>query len=97
VCFRGPHINHLTPRALDIDAVQAEMIARGIEAKAVIEGPPRRAVPILLRQTSFHALEEAIFFREGEARIRGAHTARFGEIEQRGIALTPHGRERYDA
>ena len=23
VCFKGPHINHLTPRTLDIDAVQA--------------------------------------------------------------------------
>ena len=92
VCFRGPHINHLTPRALDIDATQAEMIARGIKAKAVIEGPPRRAMPILLRQTSFQALEEPIRFRD-EA---GAHTARFGEIEQRGLALTPSGRALYD-
>lgn len=25
VAFRGPHINHLTPRTLDIDAVQARM------------------------------------------------------------------------
>jgi uncharacterized glyoxalase superfamily metalloenzyme YdcJ len=97
VCFRGPHINHLTPRALDIDAVQAEMIARGIKAKAVIEGPPRRAAPILLRQTSFQALEEAILFRDGDATVPGAHTARFGEIEQRGVALTPRGRELYDA
>ncbi|MCW2412525.1 MULTISPECIES: VOC family protein [unclassified Sphingobium] len=97
VCFRGPHINHLTPRALDIDAVQAEMIARGIKAKAVIEGPPRRSVPILLRQTSFQALEEAILFRDGDESVAGVHTARFGEIEQRGIALTPHGRALYDA
>ena len=29
VCFKGPHINHLTPRTLDIDAVQAQMPARG--------------------------------------------------------------------
>jgi len=96
VCFRGPHINHLTPRTLDIDAVQAEMIARGIKAKAVIEGPPRRAAPILLRQTSFQALEEPILFRDGNATVAGAHTARFGEIEQRGVALTPRGRELYD-
>ena len=27
---------------------------------------------------------------------RGTHTARFGEIEQRGIALTPKGRALYD-
>jgi len=97
VCFRGPHINHLTPRTLDIDAAQAEMIARGIRAKAVIEGPPRRTVPILLRQTSFQALEEPILFRSGAAIVAGAHTARFGEIEQRGIALTPRGRDLYDA
>jgi uncharacterized glyoxalase superfamily metalloenzyme YdcJ len=96
VCFRGPHINHLTPRTLDIDAAQAEMIARGIKAKAVIEGPPRRDAPILLRQTSFQALEEAIHFRDGATVVAGAHTARFGEIEQRGIALTPRGRELYD-
>ena len=97
VCFRGPHINHLTPRTLDIDAAQAEMIARGIRAKAVIEGPPRRAVPMLLRQTSFAALEERILFRTGDALVAGAHTARFGEIEQRGVALTPKGRALYDA
>lgn len=96
VCFPGPHINHLTPRALDIDAVQAEMVAQGIKTKAFIEGPPQRQVPILLRQTSFHALEEPIMFREGNAQIPGAHTARFGEIEQRGIALTHKGRALYD-
>jgi uncharacterized glyoxalase superfamily metalloenzyme YdcJ len=96
VCFRGPHINHLTPRTLDIDAAQAEMIARGIKAKTVIEGPPRRDAPILLRQTSFQALEEAIHFRDGDRVVAGAHTARFGEIEQRGIALTPRGRALYD-
>ncbi|TAA06855.1 VOC family protein [Pseudoxanthomonas winnipegensis] len=97
VCFHGPHINHLTPRTLDIDAAQAQMLARGIEAKAVIEGPPPRAVPILLRQTSFKALEEAVSFPNGEAAEAGTHTARFGEIEQRGLALTPKGRALYDA
>lgn len=97
VCFRGPHINHLTPRTLDIDAAQAEMRARGIKAKAVIEGPPLRKTPILLRQTSFAALEEPVRFGDSEARVAGAHRARFGEIEQRGVALTPAGRARYDA
>ena len=50
VCFPGCHINHLTPRTLDIDRVQSLMAEYGIEPKAVIEGPPRRAVPLLLRQ-----------------------------------------------
>ena len=96
VSFRGPHINHLTPRTLDIDKVQARMPARGINPKAVIEGPPTRRCPILLRQTSFKALEEAVAFRDGDAWVEGHHTARFGEIEQRGIALTPKGRALYD-
>ncbi|OEY66391.1 VOC family protein [Marinobacter sp. X15-166B] len=93
VCFRGPHINHLTPRTLDIDEAQRRMPAMGMNPKAVIEGPPRRQSPILLRQTSFKALEEPIRFA-GDA--QGTHTARFGEIEQRGMALTPKGRALYD-
>ena len=93
VSFRGPHINHLTPRTLDIDAAQGAMQARGINAKAVIEGPPPRAVPILLRQTSFKAIEEDVTFPGDQP---GQHTARFGEIEQRGAALTPKGRALYD-
>lgn len=97
VCFRGPHINHLTPRTLDIDAAQAGMLARGLQAKALIEGPPRRAVPILLRQTSFKALEEEVSYPDADGKlVPGSHTARFGEIEQRGLALTPAGRELYD-
>ena len=94
VSFKGPHINHLTPRTLDIDAAQAEMPRRGVAAKDVVEGPPRRRHPILLRQTSFKALEEAIVFA-GDG-TPGAHTARFGEIEQRGAALTSAGRALYD-
>lgn len=93
VCFPGCHINHLTPRTLDIDRVQALMPDAGITPKAIIEGPPRREVPILLRQTSFKALDEAVRFRDAH---HGTHTARFGEIEQRGIALTAKGRELYD-
>ncbi|MEH6641696.1 VOC family protein [Vreelandella glaciei] len=93
VCFRGPHINHLTPRTLDIDEAQRRMPEMGMDPKAVIEGPPLRECPILLRQTSFKALEESIRFA-GDA--EGTHTARFGEIEQRGVALTPKGRALYD-
>ncbi|CAI8730951.1 VOC family protein [Pseudomonas serbica] len=95
VAFKGPHINHLTPRTLDIDIVQAQMPAHGITPKAVIEGPPRRQCPILLRQTSFKALDEPVAFTD-QADTRGSHSARFGEIEQRGAALTPKGRALYD-
>ncbi|WP_027014096.1 2-oxoadipate dioxygenase/decarboxylase HglS [Comamonas composti] len=96
VCFKGPHINHLTPRTLDIDAAQAAMPAHGMHAKEEIEGPPARACPILLRQTSFKALEEAVRFADQGRGEAGSHTARFGEIEQRGVALTPEGRALYD-
>ena len=97
VSFKGPHINHLTPRTLDIDAVQRMMPEKGIAPKAVVEGPPTRRCAILLRQTSFKALSEPVDFRDGDGWRSGVHTARFGEIEQRGIALTPKGRALYDA
>ncbi|MBW4983605.1 VOC family protein [Mameliella sp. CS4] len=97
VSFKGPHINHLTPRTLDIDAAQAEMVAQGLPAKAIVEGPPRRTCPILLRQTAFKALNEAIRFPVDGGWQEGQHTARFGEIEQRGVALTPKGRALYDS
>ena len=97
VSFKGPHINHLTPRTLDIDKVQARMPQGGIAPKAVVEGPPTRKCPILLRQTSFKALEEAVSFAGVDGTWqKGSHTARFGEIEQRGVALTPKGRALYD-
>ncbi len=91
-CFQGPHINHLTPRVLDIDAAQAAMQAQGLPVKTQIEGPPPRRCPILLRQTSFKALSEPVRF----GAEHGEHTARFGEIEQRGVALTDAGRALYD-
>ncbi|AEO60470.1 hypothetical protein MYCTH_2112541 [Thermothelomyces thermophilus ATCC 42464] len=101
VCFPSAHINHLTPRTLDIDAVQAEMIAQGLPAKETIEGPPAgRKCEILLRQTSFKALEERVTFSDEQGSPaggkNGTHTARFGEVEQRGAAVTRKGRELYD-
>ncbi|KAI5478697.1 hypothetical protein MNV49_004724 [Pseudohyphozyma bogoriensis] len=96
VSFPGPHINHLTPCTLDIDYVQDAMISHGIPPKSIIEGP------ILLRQTSFRALEEPVTFPTSTSltnspKITGHHTARFGEIESRGAALTPKGRALFDA
>jgi len=97
VSFKGPHINHLTPRALDIDEVQGLIHTTGAKAKAVIEGPPRRECPILLRQTAFLAIKEPVSFKGGKT-VSGefTHAARFGEIEQRGCALTAKGRDLYD-
>lgn len=94
VSFRGPHINHLTPRTLDIDRVQQLMLEQGIDAKEVIEGPPLRKHAIYLRQTSFHALSEQVtFIGDG---VQGRHKARFGEIESRGQALTRKGARLFD-
>lgn len=97
VSFQGPHMNHLTPRVADIDAAQAMMGEEGLDIKNSIEGPPRRDVPILLRQTAFKALTEAVEFKTETGWETAHHTARFGEIEQRGAALTPKGRALYDA
>lgn len=97
VCFPSAHINHLTPRTLDIDLVQEEMIKQDMPAKERIEGPPRRICLILLRQTSFKALEERVqFYGSDQASVDGTHTARFGEVEQRGAAVRCNGRQLYD-
>jgi uncharacterized glyoxalase superfamily metalloenzyme YdcJ len=43
-------------------------------------------------------LNEPILFPDGAGgHAPGRHLARFGEIEQRGVALTPKGRALYDA
>lgn len=94
-CFKGPHINHLAAPTLDIDAVQRAMRTQGFEPKEIIEGPPRRRCPILLRQTSFKALAEPVAF-QAPGGGQATHTARFGEVEQRGAALTNEGRALYD-
>jgi uncharacterized glyoxalase superfamily metalloenzyme YdcJ len=93
------HINHLTPRVLDIDELYRRMTQRGITMIDTIQGPPRWDGPdVLLRQTSFRALAEPRWFREADGAVtRGSLRVRFGEVESRGIALTPAGRDRYDA
>jgi len=92
------HINHLTPRVLDIDALYERMEARGITMIDAIQGPPRWEGPdVLLRQTSFRALAEPRTFRTPSGEIvEDALRVRFGEVEARGIALTRAGRARYD-
>ncbi|CAH0021251.1 unnamed protein product [Clonostachys rhizophaga] len=95
-CFKTAHINHLTPRTLNISLAHSAMGMEGIAVKDRIEGPPRRACPILLRQTSFLALEEPIKFKAQDQLVSGSHKARFGEIEERGAAVTLAGRQLYD-
>lgn len=92
------HVNHLTPRVLDIDDLYARMSARGIAMIDRIQGPPRWSGPaVLLRQTSFRALAEPRTFTLGDGSVvDGELRVRFGEVEARGIALTPAGRALYD-
>ena len=96
---RTTHINHLTPRVLDIDELYRRMSARGITMIDAIQGPPAWHGPdVLLRQTSFRALAEPRLFREADGTVSdGALRVRFGEVEARGVALTRKGRERYEA
>ncbi len=91
------HLNHLTPRVLDIDELYRRMTARGVEMTPSIQGPPRWDGPdVLLRQTSFRALAEPRSFREADGSVvPGDLKVRFGEVECRGIALTPAGMELY--
>lgn len=93
------HINHLTPRVLDIDELYRRMSARGIAMIDRIQGPPLTTKPaVLLRQTSFRALAEPRAFREADGSVvPGELSVRFGEVEARGVALTPEGRALYDA
>lgn len=93
------HINHLTPRVLDIDDLYARMEARGITMIDAIQGPPCWEGPdVLLRQTSFRALAEPRTFRTADGEIvSDSLRVRFGEVEARGIALTREGRAAYDA
>lgn len=92
------HINHLTPRVLDIDDLYTRMQARGITMIDEIQGPPEWEGPdVLLRQTSFRALGEDRVFRYEDGSVRnGELRVRFGEVEARGIALTAKGRDLYD-
>jgi len=92
------HINHLTPRVLDIDDLYARMQGDGIEMIDTIQGPPRWMGPnLLLRQTSFRALAERRVFRESDGSVvKDSLRVRFGEVEARGIAATVRGRAVYD-
>ncbi len=92
------HINHLTPRVLDIDDLYERMEARGITMIDEIQGPPDWEGPdVLLRQTSFKALAEERQFRHADGSVQpGSLRVRFGEVEQRGVALTARGRDLYD-
>jgi len=93
VCFKGPHINHLTPRVLDIYPLHETLKKNGMKVIPEVQGPPKN-LPILLKQTSFTAIDDDVLFTDGE---KGKHKARFGEVEHRDCALTKKGMDIYDS
>lgn len=95
---RNTHLNHLTPRVLNIDALHQLMEDEGVPMIDRIQGPPSWNGPdLLLRQTSFRALDEQRTFVTADGQeVSRPMRVRFGEVEQRGIALTPQGRAKLD-
>lgn len=92
------HINHLTPRVLDIDELYTRMESKGVTMIDKVQGPIAWGGPdFLLRQTSFRALSEPRMMRDATGCVfEGSLRVRFGEVEARGLALTPGGRDRYE-
>ena len=70
------------------------MPGRGIPAKEVVEGPPRRSTPSCCARPASRRWRNR---SASWARTPPAPIPRAGEVEQRGIALTRKGRQRYDA
>jgi uncharacterized glyoxalase superfamily metalloenzyme YdcJ len=88
-----------------VDAAMNKLRAPGLDLtrlnhsgfKDSTEGPSQDT-PILLRQDAYKALTEPVTFLNADgSTTETSHTARFGEIEQRGYATTTKGRSLYDA
>jgi len=98
ICFKGIHINHLTPRTYNIDEVynrlnkEFKMISKIQGPKPITNNETGENIVLQLRQTSYKAIPIPILFQTKEEKIKlGSHRNPFGEIEQRGIALTEKG------
>ena len=86
--------DQLTARLQQTDLQLAKLNHAGF--KDFTEGPAE-GTPILLRQDAYKALTEPVVFQQPDgSTVNSAHTARFGEIEQRFYATTPAGRKLYD-
>ncbi len=72
LAFPNPHINHLTPRALDIqdayDRMKAEGDVRNFSMLNRVQGPPTALEPtVLLNQTSYNAKPSWVALRAEDA------------------------------
>lgn len=87
-------VNRTTDRLRQPDLDLTKLRHAGF--KDSTEGPSQDT-PILLRQDAYKALTEAVTFTNPDGTTtQTTHTARFGEIEQRGYACTVKGRALYD-
>jgi uncharacterized glyoxalase superfamily metalloenzyme YdcJ len=87
-------VDRVVARLKQADLALATMTHAGF--KDSTEGPSEDT-PVLLRQDAYKALTEPVVFTNADgSTVDTVHTARFGEIEQRGYATTPAGRALYD-
>jgi uncharacterized glyoxalase superfamily metalloenzyme YdcJ len=88
--------NHLTPSVASVPAAHEEMLRRGIKTIPVWQGPVGKDV--ILRQTSCLAPPVTLKFPNGDGTFEEAdYQETFVEFEERLQALTPQGREKFEA
>jgi uncharacterized glyoxalase superfamily metalloenzyme YdcJ len=88
--------NHLTPSVASVPAAHEEMQRRGIKTIPVWQGPVGK--DFILRQTSCLAPPVKLKFPNGDGTFEIAeYQETFVEFEERLQALTPKGRERFEA
>jgi uncharacterized glyoxalase superfamily metalloenzyme YdcJ len=88
--------NHLTPSVASVPAAHEEMLRRGIKTIPVWQGPVGKDV--ILRQTSCLAPPVKLKFPNGDGTYEEAdYQETFVEFEERLQALTPKGREIFEA
>jgi uncharacterized glyoxalase superfamily metalloenzyme YdcJ len=88
--------NHLTPSVASVPAAHEEMQSRGIKTIPVWQGPVGK--DFILRQTSCLAPPVKLKFPNGDGTFEIAeYQETFVEFEERLQALTPKGRERFEA
>lgn len=88
--------NHLTPSVASVPAAHEEMQRRGIKTIPVWQGPVGK--DFILRQTSCLAPPVKLKFPNGDGTYEIAeYQETFVEFEERLQALTPKGRERFEA
>lgn len=88
--------NHLTPSVASVPAAHEEMLERGIKTIPVWQGPVGK--DFILRQTSCLAPPVTLKFPNGDGTFEEAqYQETFVEFEERLQALTPKGREMFEA